>query len=104
MYAQIEQLVSRLSLEKNVVGLAWQIDAVHPNDNKERVQIGTQISAFDRFFVRGGYLYNHDTQNYAFGVGANLVTGNTLIEFAYSYSNYDILPVVHRISLSMNIL
>jgi hypothetical protein len=80
------------------------IDAVHPNDNKERVQLGSQVSVFDRFFVRGGYLFNHDTQNYAFGVGANLPTGNTLIEFAYSYSNYNILPVVHRISVGLNIL
>jgi hypothetical protein len=80
------------------------IDAVHPNDNKERIQIGSQISVFDRFFIRGGYLYNHDTQNYAFGAGANFPTGNTLIDFAYSYSNYNILPAVHRISIGLNIL
>jgi hypothetical protein len=80
------------------------IDAVHPNDNKERLQFGTQVSAFDRFFMRGGYIYNHDTQNYSFGAGVNVPTGNTIIEFAYSYSNYNILPVVHRISMALNIL
>ena len=71
------------------------IDAVHPNDNKARIQIGTQVSAFDRFYIRGGYLYNHDTQKYALGMGANIPTGNTLIDVSYSYSNYDILPAVH---------
>jgi hypothetical protein len=80
------------------------IDAVHPNDNKERLQFGTQVSAFDRFFVRGGYIYNHDTQNFSFGAGANVPAGNTIIEFAYSFSNYKILPVVHRISMGLNIL
>ena len=80
------------------------IDAVHPNDNSERLQFGTQISAFERFFVRGGYLYNHDTQNFALGAGVNLPLGNTTIQFDYSYSNYDILPVVHRISVGLNIL
>jgi hypothetical protein len=80
------------------------IDAVHPNDNNEQLQFGAQVSVFDRVFIRGGYIYNHDTQNYAFGAGANLPTGGTLIEFAYSYSNYNILPAVHRISIGLNIL
>ena len=80
------------------------IDAVHPNDNKERLQFGTQVSVFDRLFLRGGYLYNHDTQNFALGAGANIPTGNTTIEFDYSYSHYDILPAVHRISMGINIL
>ena len=80
-----------------------EIDAVHPNDNNERLQFGTQVSVFDRIFFRGGYLYNHDTQNFAFGGGANLRVGQTLIEFDYSYSNYKILPGVHRISLGIEI-
>jgi hypothetical protein len=78
------------------------IDAVHPNDNKERVHFGTQISAFDRFFVRGGYIYNHDTQKYAFGAGANIPFSNTLVSFDYAYSWYDILPSVHRISVNLS--
>jgi len=80
------------------------IDAVHPNDNRERLQFGTQVSVYDRFFMRGGYLYHHDTQDFALGVGANLPLGGTIIEFDYSYSHYDILPSVHRISIGMNIL
>lgn len=86
------------------IKVVGEIDAVHPNDNKERVQVGSQISVFDRFFIRGGYLYNHDTQKYAFGMGANIPTGNTIIEFGYSYSDYKILPAVHRISVGLNIL
>jgi hypothetical protein len=80
------------------------IDAVHPNDNRERLQFGAQISVFDRFFLRGGYLYHHDTQDFAFGAGVNLPLGNTIIGFDYSYSHYDILPSVNRISINMNIL
>ena len=80
------------------------IDAVHPNDNRERVQVGSQVSFYDRFFLRGGYLYHHDTQNFALGAGANLPLGSTIIEFDYSYSHYKILPSVHRISVAMNIL
>ncbi len=85
----------------NAVGA---VDAVHPNDNKERVNFGTEISVYDRFFLRGGYIYNHDTQNFALGAGVNIPSGSTLIDFSYAYSNYDILPCVHRISIGLKIL
>lgn len=80
------------------------IDAVHPNDNSERLQFGTEASFFDRFYLRGGYVYNHDTQKFSFGAGANVPTGNTIIDFSYSYSGYDILPAVHRFSVALSIL
>ncbi len=83
--------------------IVGEVDAVHPNDNNERLQFGTEIAFFDRFYLRGGYLYNHDTQKFALGAGANVPAGNTIINFSYSYSNYAILPVVHRISLGLNI-
>ncbi|MBI2418550.1 MAG: PorV/PorQ family protein [Ignavibacteriales bacterium] len=80
------------------------IDAVHPNDNNERVQVGSEVSVYDRFFVRGGYTFNHDTQRFSFGAGANVPAGNTIIDFSYSYSYYHILPVVHRISVGLSFL
>lgn len=77
------------------------IDAVHPNDNKERVNFGTEFSFFDRLFIRGGYKYNYDDEDLTFGAGANLPFSGTVIKFDYSYSVYDILPSVHRISLGL---
>jgi len=78
------------------------IDAVHPNDNKERLHFGSEISFFDRFFVRGGYRYNYDDENFTAGAGANLPFSGSLIKFDYAFSFYDILPSVHRISLGLS--
>lgn len=77
------------------------IDATHPNDNKERVHIGTEVSFFDRIFLRGGYKYNYDDQKFSFGAGANVPLADTFVYFDYAYSVYDILPSVHRISLKI---
>lgn len=77
------------------------IDAVHPNDNEERINCGTEIGFFDRFFIRGGYKYNYDDEDFAFGAGVNLPVGMNRIGFDYAYSVFDILPSVHRISLSV---
>ena len=77
------------------------LDAVHPNDNRERINVGTEFSFFDRLFLRGGYKYNYDDEDFTFGAGANLPLSGTVVDFDYAYSLYDILPSVHRISLGI---
>ncbi|HVO76118.1 MAG TPA: PorV/PorQ family protein [Ignavibacteriaceae bacterium] len=77
------------------------LDAVHPNDNDERLNFGTEFSFFDRIFLRGGYKFNYDDEDFTFGAGANIPFAGTLISFDYAYSVYDILPSVHRVSLGI---
>ena len=77
------------------------IDATHPNDAKERVQFGSEFTFFDRLFLRAGYKLNYDDQKYSFGMGANVPFADTFVYFDYSYSVYNILPSVHRISLKI---
>ncbi len=83
------------------VKMRGAIDVTHPNDNLERVNVGTELSVFDRIFLRGGYRYNYDDEKYTFGAGANLPMGSTLVSFDYAYSIYDILPNVQRISVGV---
>lgn len=78
------------------------IDAVHPNDNEERVNFGTEISFFDRLFIRGGYKFNYDDENFSFGAGTNVIFAQNLIKFDYAFSNYELLSEVHRISVELN--
>jgi hypothetical protein len=85
----------------NFIKMRGAIDVTHPNDNLERVNFGTEVSVFDRVFLRGGYRYNYDDEKYTFGAGANIPVGSTLFSFDYSYSVYDILPNVQRISLGV---
>ncbi len=77
------------------------IDAMHPNDNNERLLFGTEFSFFDRLFLRGGYKYNYDDEDFTFGAGVNLPVSSAAVYFDYAYSVYDILPSVHRISLGL---
>ena len=90
--------------EADFVKMKGAIDATHPNDNSERVLVGTEFAFFDRFYIRGGYKFNFDDQKFAFGAGANVPVSSTAIYFDYAYSVYDLLPGVHRISLSLRIL
>ncbi|MBZ0201127.1 MAG: PorV/PorQ family protein [Ignavibacteriaceae bacterium] len=84
------------------VKMRGAVDAVHPNDNNERLHFGTEFSFFDRFFLRGGYRYNYDDENFTAGAGANIPFGGSLIRFDYAFAFYDILPSVHRVSVGLS--
>jgi hypothetical protein len=77
------------------------IDAVHPNDNKERVNTGIEFSFFDRLFLRGGYRFKYDQESFTLGAGANIPLAGTFFNFDYAFAKYDVLPSVHRITVGI---
>jgi hypothetical protein len=78
-----------------------EIDAVHPNDNKEHVLLGTEFAFFDRVYLRGGYKVKYDDESFTFGSGVNMPLGDIKVIFDYSYSVFKILSGVHRISVGL---
>jgi long-subunit fatty acid transport protein len=77
------------------------VDAVHPNDNDEQIRVGSEISVFDRLYLRGGYRYNSDDEMFNCGVGINVFVAGTLIHADYAFSSYDLLPNVNRVSVGI---
>lgn len=84
------------------VNVRGGIDAVHPNDNNERINFGTEFSFYNSLFLRGGYKYNYDDEDFTFGAGVAIPLQNLSIKFDYAYSVYDILPSIHRISVGLD--
>lgn len=79
-----------------------EIDATHPNDNTERVNVGTEVNFMDRFYVRGGYRYNYDDEDFTFGGGLTFPFGDNILRLDYAYANFILLPDLHRYSISIN--
>lgn len=77
------------------------LDAIHPNDNDERIHVGTELTFFDRLALRGGYKINMDEELYDVGFGVNSFFTGLPLSVDYSYSVYDILPDVHRFSFGL---
>jgi hypothetical protein len=77
------------------------IDAAHPSDNNERINVGGEIGFFDRLFVRGGYRFNYDDESLALGGGVRIPFAGSDVLFDYALTVYDILPDVHRISVGL---
>jgi len=80
--------------------LTLAVDAAHPNDNTEFVNVGGELALFDELvFIRGGYknLFMKDQEEtWALGGGINYTSIDFMdIAIDYSYQNFVHLGDVH---------
>jgi len=84
--------------------LTIAVDATHPNDNAEYVNIGGELSFIDNLiFLRGGYkaLFLDDNQEgLTLGAGLNYVLGVFAFGFDYSYQEFEFLSYTHSFGVS----
>ncbi len=84
--------------------IRFAADLVHPNDNVEHYNIGTEIVLMDAIAVRGGLMLNYDDERFAAGIGLD---GSKFfgsgIRIDYSYENFKILPSIQKISIGYSL-
>lgn len=82
------------------------VDALHPNDDKESLNVGTEFAFSDFLFVRGGYQSlglstAEGGMSFGFGVSSGNLLGTTSAGFDYAYENMGRLEGVHVFSLTV---
>ena len=75
----------------------------HPNDNSENVAIGAEYAWQKMFFLRGGYKFNVDEQNFSFGLGIQVPISIAEFSFDYAFTNFERLGSAHRFSIILGI-
>ena len=93
--------VSMTVLDLDDVGVLLAVDVTHPNDTRERVNLGTEVRVLQNLFLRGGYRINYDIEGGTMGAGVRVPLGDLRVDFDYAYAIYDMLPSIHRISLGL---
>ncbi len=86
--------------------LSFAIDALHPNDNAEWVNLGLEYAMAETFFIRTGMttLFRQDTEEgLTFGTGINYRLGSSSakIKINYAYAAFGRLKNVQRLSLGL---
>ncbi len=79
--------------------ITTSIQLNHPNDNKENIATGLEYSWKNIVYLRGGYKFNADEQNYSFGFGINLPIRIAFFTADYSFSNFVRLGNAQRFSI-----
>ncbi|MBI5472517.1 MAG: PorV/PorQ family protein [Ignavibacteriae bacterium] len=100
------------------IGLAYQplldedqmltvaVDAYHPNDNSESINIGAEYAVFQRIFaIRGGYkglALKDSEEEFTLGAGLNYeFTPGVRIRFDYAYQKFGRLKNVNNFSVGV---
>ena len=81
--------------------LTASIQLNHPNDNSENINVGAEYSYKDFLFVRGGYKFNVDSENFTAGAGIKLPIYIAKTEIDYWIANFKDLGFTHRVSLNL---
>lgn len=82
--------------------LNTSFDVLHPIDYTERVHIGTELAFKKMFFLRAGYKFNYDTEDFSFGLGFNFDFGGVGATLDYAYTHVEFFNSVNRLSLNFN--
>ena len=85
--------------------LTLAVDATHPNDNAEYVNVGGELSFLDNLiFLRAGYkgLFLKDNQEgLTLGAGLDYALGVFSVGFDYSYQEFEFLSYTHSFVVSL---
>ena len=82
--------------------LTLVVEGDHPNDGKEKFQVGVSYSFEKKFFLRGGYKFNYDVQRFTFGAGVSYPIGPWVGTINYAYVDFGELTQVHMFSLGFS--
>jgi hypothetical protein len=103
-------LLFRVGLAMDVIDrqsqrLTLAVDATHPNDNTENINLGMEYVLFNTIAVRVGYknLFTRDSEEgLTAGVGARLrLVGGTSLAVDYAYQNFGRFINAQRFSLGL---
>jgi len=82
------------------------IDAFHPINNSESINLGCEIAVINMLFIRGGYkgLGQEDTEEgLTFGGGINYrLFGQSNIKLDYAYTDFGRLEQTNRFTIRLN--
>ena len=97
-------------VDKNEQAFIMSVDAEHPRDYKEQVNIGGEYifwgapdAALTSFSIRLGYVTPTDEQGISAGIGLNHdLGGGTNLGVDYAYLSFGVFEGVHRFSINIS--
>ena len=95
-------MLDLLSEEHANHSFVMALDAIHPRDYTERINVGAEYWFMGMIALRGGYKFNHDTENLTAGVGFKKDFAGKNIILDYCFTNTDYFDSVNRISLGIS--
>ena len=78
------------------------VDAIHPRDYSERINLGAEYWFNNMFALRGGYKFNYDEEGLTAGLGVKLNISKMNLKLDYSYTDFGVFNSVNRFSVGFS--
>lgn len=78
--------------------LTLSLEATHPNDGPEKVNMGAEYLLYNILTLRAGYRFNYDEQSFTFGTSLNYMN----IRFNYAYVDFGRLAQSNMFTLGLS--
>lgn len=88
-------------IDNAVNKLTTSIQLNHPNDNAENLNLGAEYSYKNFLYLRAGYKFNVESENYSAGIGVKAPISMTTAALDYSVANFKDLGFTHRLSINL---
>lgn len=95
--------ISADAFKNEMFRTTFVLDAVHPNDNLEYLNLGGEFSYEETFFIRAGKkkeFLDETEQGFTFGLGFQLpISSTTITKLDYAFADYGRLENVQYVTL-----
>ncbi len=78
------------------------VDAIHPRDFGEHLNIGLEYKLYDFVSFRGGYKFNYSEESFTAGIGLEQKISELDLRIDYSYGAFGIWSNVQRFSIGFS--
>jgi len=85
-------------VDKEMHAFLLSVDATHPRDYPEQINIGGEYLFAKTLALRGGYMLNNDEYGLTLGFGVQRALGDFQLGLDYSYTPFGVFDAVHRLS------
>jgi len=105
-------LIFRIGISMNLLDL-WNmdskehsfllsVDATHPRDYPEQVNVGAEYTFMQMVSLRAGYMFNNTEYGLTAGLGVHKEIGGVTIGIDYSYTPFGVFTNVQRLGLQVD--
>lgn len=89
-------------LEDHNDNLLVSIDAAHPRDYSDRINLGAEYTYMNTISLRAGYKLNYDNEGFTAGLGFKKTLGTIDLKIDYAYTPMKYFDAVHRVSVGFS--
>ncbi|MDZ7797284.1 MAG: PorV/PorQ family protein [Candidatus Marinimicrobia bacterium] len=93
-------------IDKGFLKWSWTFDALHPSDNTEYINLGTELALWKTLYLRTGFrtlFMDERTGGFTAGLGMKYqFTPSYGIEFDYAFVNYGDLGYINMLTIGIN--